>query len=116
MIHGSLINNICGNGINVVKPEINMGATEICWTDRHAFTIVEIINDKTIVVQRDDVKRTDNLGMTDSQQWECTPNSNNNTYIVTLRKNGKWITKGQSLKDGTRWLIGSRMEYYDYCF
>lgn len=116
MIHGSLVNMICAEGKNDVKPEINMGATEICWSDRHAYTIVNIINDKTIVVQRDDVKRVDGLGMTDSQVWECTPNPDNDTNIVTLRKNGKWITQGHSMKNGTRWLIGSKMEYYDYTF
>ncbi len=37
----------------MIKPEIGMGVTEICYSDRHAYTIIEVITDKKIVVQQD---------------------------------------------------------------
>jgi hypothetical protein len=112
---GSLINNLYSSSKQPL-PQVGMGATELMFTDRNAYTIIEIINDKTIIVQRDDVKRVDKNGMSDSQEYVYISNPDNAVYEVTLRKNGKWITKGQNAKHGTSWLIGHRMEYYDYSF
>ena len=90
---GSFYNNLYSNS-KQIKPEVGMGATELMWTDRNAYTIIQVLNDKTIVVQRDDVKRIGPKLMSDSQEYSYTPNTNNNTYVVTLRNNGKWVTRG----------------------
>jgi len=113
--YGSFHNLMFSNG-KYKTPEVGMGATELCWSDRHAYTIVEVVNDKTIVVQRDDAIRVDNYGMTDAQKYEYNQNTNNNKCTVTLRKNGRWVTSGQRAKGGTTWMIGSREEYYDFTF
>ena len=113
---GSLINHIYQQNNQTIAPQVDMGATALMWTDRAAYTIIEVLSPTKIVVQRDTCKRVDGLGMTDSQEYEYTPNPHGSISRVTLRKNGKWITEGQSMKDGTRWVIDSRMEYYDYTF
>lgn len=112
---GSFINNLMSNSRCAV-PEIGMGVTQLCWTDRHPFTIIDIINDKTLVVQADESIRVDNNGMSDSQKYEYKQNPEGSIYIITLRKNGYWVTKGSSMKSGQRWHVGSRSRYYDFTF
>ena len=112
---GSFINNLMSNSRCAV-PEIGMGVTQLCWTDRHPFTMIDIINDKTLVVQADESIRVDNNGMSDSQKYEYKQNPEGSIYIITLRKNGYWVTKGSSMKSGQRWHVGSRSRYYDFTF
>ena len=111
----SLVNEIM---INSNAPEIfvGMGATRLMFTDRYPFTVVEIINENTLVLQADDCERVDNLGMSDMQEWIFKQNIDNPTYIVTKRKNGCWVTKGQGMKNGQHWSIGKRSKYYDFSF
>jgi hypothetical protein len=112
---GSFINNIYSNTVSNA-PEIGMGVTECCWTDRHAFTVVDVISPTEILVQRDNAKRVDKNGMSDCQTWEYEQNPEGAIYHLTLRKNGKWIQKGQGLKSGRPWLVGTRDEHYDFSF
>lgn len=112
---GSLINNIYANSI-YPKPEVGMGATKLMYTDRAAFTIIAVRNDKTIEVQQDIATRTDSNGMSESQSYDFTPDPNGAKYIVTLRKNGRWVVKGDGAKNGTAFAIGARNQYHDYSF
>jgi hypothetical protein len=54
--------------------------------------------------------------MSESQTYEYTRNENGETIVFTLRKNGRWVKKGQSMRNGTSLSIGHRSEYYDYSF
>lgn len=114
-MQGSLTNRMMEGGGQIV-PQVGMGATECCYTDRHAYTIVEVVTDKLIVVQQDKAKRADTNGMSESQKYTYESDPEGRKVEVTLRKNGKWITKGEGLKNGTGWLIGDRREYHDYSF
>ena len=108
---GSLYNNLFSNSANAngeVKPEVGMGATYLGWTDRHAYTIIEVsASGKTIKVQRDRAIRTDKLGMSDAQSYLYTPDPNGEVRTIRLSKKG-W--------DKGRFAIGFRKEYYDYTF
>lgn len=113
---GSMMNMLMDNS-KMPVPEVGMGATELCWSDRHAYTIVEIKSPKRIIVQQDHAKRTDNNGMSECQSYEFTPNPDAAKIELSLRKNGRWMPVGQGLKSGgSSFLIGSRQEYYDYSF
>lgn len=98
---------------SVEKIEIGMGATRLMVTDRHPYTVVEIINDRTIVVQEDNARRLDRNGQSESQQYEFTPNPNGERVILTKRKDGRWVQKGVPLNAGSNWRIGERMKYID---
>ncbi len=116
MSYGSFQNMYYANG-TCPEPEVGQGATIIHWTDRTACTIVWVDSKKREVrVQRDHANRVDNRGMSDAQDYKYSPNPNGELYVFTLRKNGKWVAKGQGLKNGTRLVIGVRMEYYDFSF
>lgn len=111
----SLMSNIYLNS-KMPEPVVGMGATACYYTDRHACTVIEVRGPKTIVVQEDTATRSDNLGMSDCQSYEYSPNPNGHKYVVTLRNNGRWVKQGQSAKNGLGLVIGRRMHYYDYSF
>ena len=86
------INDIMSRAtIGAPEPEVGMGATQLMWSDRYPFTIIAVSKNKNqIIVQRDDCKRTDTNGMSDSQSYEFTPNPQADTYLVRRMPGGEW--------------------------
>lgn len=116
---GSLINLIQGQS-KLPIPEVSMGATLLMHSDRYAYTIHQVSkNKRTIWVSRDDAKRIDDLGMTDSGQKYMYTNYNQGFperwEEFTLRKDNCFHKKGESMH-GSGLKIGYRDEYYDYSF
>lgn len=109
----SLVNNLMANSA-YPAPEVGMGATRLSWTDRHPYTIIKIINATTIEVQADRYRRTDNHGMSEVQKYEYEADPEGSRDIVTLRKNGRWVRRGESSKHGTAFAIGFRQKYHDF--
>lgn len=112
---GSLTNYLFANAKDET-PKIGMGATVVHWTDRTAHTIVDVRDAKTIVTQPDTAIRTDNNGMSESQDYAYTPNPNAKHQVWTLRSNGAWVKQGEPAKGGTRILLGTRETYVDPSF
>jgi hypothetical protein len=113
MKYGSLQNVMYADSKSSIKPEVGMGATLIMWTDRHAYTIIEVSkNGKTFRMQRDNAIRTDENGMSDSQSYRYERDTDGGILTVRLGKNGVW----KVLKSKTTVGIGFRREYYDYSF
>ena len=100
-----------------IKPEVGMGVTYGCWTDRYAGTIIKVsASGREITVQDDHARRTDNNGMSECQSYEYTPNPEGAIMVFTLRKNGRWTEKGSPMGKGYRAGIGHRNAYHDYSF
>jgi hypothetical protein len=114
---------------NKWEPKVGDGATICYWSDREACTVIEVKSPRCITIQRDIVKllngadsgEPDALKVTPGgfvahtegvQRWECIRGPLGRKYEVTLRKNGKWILRGDSLH-GTE-VIAGRHEHYDY--
>lgn len=116
MTYGSL-NNLMLSNAESNTPEVGMGATQVWWTDRKAFTIVKVSADgKTVWATRDIVTRTDAGGPNNAQRYEFETDWDGETDVYTLRKDGRWIRKGMSMKNGQVLSIGVRREFYDYGF
>lgn len=99
-----------------IKPEIGMGVTEMCWSDRHPYEVIAIKDDRHITVRALNAKRIDNNGMSECQEYEYTSNPENITVNLFLTKAGEWREKyGRSLGD-TRYAIGFAEKYHDYSF
>ena len=115
---GSLFNYLM-TGPTTKVPQVGMGATILSWTDRHAATIVEVDLEKKlprIGIKQDIATRSDKNGMSDSQDYDYTPNPNATTVYYTFRKDGTWVKEGDKTKGGSRIAIGYRNEYYDFSF
>lgn len=98
-------------------PEVGMGATVVYWSDREPGTIVKVSKSgKTIVVRADHAVRVDDRGMSDSQDYEYSPNPNGHEWEFSLRKNGRWVQVGETARGGTICAIGYRRKYYDFSF
>jgi hypothetical protein len=108
--YGSIVNRMM-EGNSPIEPQVGMGATELMHSDREPYTIVEIKSPRRIIVQADDSKRIDSNGMSESQQYEYTPNPNGSKVELIKTKYG-W----KQFKGSTRFMIGERNKYYDYSF
>ena len=111
----SLVNHFLSGTKGQPEPEVGMGATLLCWTDRQAHTIVEVLSPRRIVVKRDNVKRTDSNGMSEDQSYTYETNNEATSEVYTKRKNGGWYKAGASMKD-YQLRIGDRREYHDFGF
>lgn len=109
---GNLMNRLAED-TKSVTPEVGMGATRISFSDRHAFTITRV-EGKKLWATPDIAKRTDNLGMSDSQSYDYTTDPDALEYLFTLRKDGRWH-EGTTLR-GSILCIGYRNHYHDYGF
>lgn len=98
-----------------VQPEVGMGATEGVGSDRYPFTIIEVRSPTTIVVQRDNFTRTDKNGFSESQTYEYSPCPEATKVVVTKRKSGRWVRRGQKGHYGG-FGIGHREAYQDPSF
>lgn len=124
---GSLINHVQSHVVkNQPIPFVGMGVTILHWTDRSAGTIVKIETIKNqlyVHVQEDHAKRMDNRGMSESQEYEYTPNPNAGIFTWRLKPNGMWEgawfnnkTKRWNKSVGDGLSIGRRESYHDYSF
>lgn len=100
---------------NAAEPCIGMGATICYWSDRHACTITNVLSPKKIEVIEDEAIRIDKNGMSEDQEYYYKP-AMGTPQIFVLRKNGRWVRKGESMKSGAGLVIGVRDSYYDYSF
>lgn len=94
------------------------GVTERYWTDREPYEVIEVKSESTIVVRELRARRTDDLGVSDTQDYEYYRNYS--APVKTLRKvkRGKyyvWIEWGHG-RGGNTFHIGTARKYYDYCF
>ncbi len=120
------------------QPVVGMGATEYLYSDRNAMTVVEVNNNwkgkgyDIVVCQRDNAERKDSYGMSDSQDYEYTPNPNGrkitlqgkkfmhpDNILVKVYSQVRWNekTKRWNLIDTSSKIgFGIRSEYYDFSF
>jgi hypothetical protein len=120
--YGNVINRIMED-YGKADIQIGDGATLLMWSDRHAYTIIEVeryvtgarIGEiKAVVAQQDKATRLDGLGMSDSQSYTYQPNPNAEKERFTLRKDGRFRKVGSV--NSSVLAIGERREYYDYSF
>ena len=112
--YGNLINRVM-DATKQPTPEVGMGATETYYSDRQAGTIVRIVSPKAVEWVEDKATRTDKNGISESQDYTYEFGTGPATTF-TLRKNGRWVRKGQGLRSGNGLIIGIRDQYEDPSF
>lgn len=112
---GSLINYVI-SASKPVEPYAGQAATLCLWTDRHAYTVVNVFaSGKTLLATRDKATRIDNNGQSDAQVYTFQTVEFAEREKFTLRSNGRWVKQGDS-KGGCALVLGHRSEYYDHSF
>lgn len=103
-LYGSFQNRLM-EGAQEIVPEIGMGATELMWSDRYPYTVVEIVSKNRIKVQEDIYT------MQSNGDYEF--KSNFDGVIKTLIKTSHgW----KVLKGSTYFRLGIRDVYIDPSF
>lgn len=115
-------------------PRVGMGATILGYTDRKAATVIDVSpSGKRIVVQLDKAVLLNPAGSSEPdalrfepggfvghtsgrQRWRCTADPGGTKLAFTLRRNGRWIQEGESMRQGTRLHLGVRDHHYDFNF
>lgn len=91
---GSLFNYLMGN--NATLPEVGKGATILHWTDRSAYEVIEVSENKMeCTIQRYDPERVDGLGMSDSQDYKYEKLTEEKMHLVW--RQGAWREKGSEI-------------------
>jgi hypothetical protein len=96
-----------------IKLTVGMGGTVSIGSDRYPFTLVEIVDEKTVIVQEDSHRRIDKNGLSEIQDWEITPCPDGTKTTLTLRKNGRWVRKGDPMNSSWYYSFGVRRAYQD---
>lgn len=114
--YGSL-NNRIDERRRSAPPEVGMGATEYLWSDRHAYEVIAVKDDRHVTVRRYKCIRTDNNGISECQDYRFESDPNGRTAELFRTKKGFWVEReGRSYRNSNKWGIGVADEYYDYSF
>lgn len=125
-LYGSLNNRLNENGYcNGTYNNIQVGTlcTVYLWSDRHAYEVVEVKDQKHIKIRRLTATRIDNNGMSDWQDYKYESDETNPIKELQLFKSGWKEIKYSQWEENKR--IGSVKinisfgiadEYYDYSF
>ena len=116
MWYGSVQNRIYENSKGK-EPQVGMGVTEMLWSDRHPWEIIEVKDERHIVVRELDWKRVDGGGFSEAQEYEYSSNPDNRTARLFRTKKGQWRERiGKNGLGCTVFVIGVAERYYDFSF
>ena len=137
-MQGSLINILARNGCysSDNEPHVGMGATYNSYSDRHPLTVINVIkkkNHEIIVCREDKAVRVDKNGMSESQEYEYSPNPDGRVYYLRSKKVVSSCGKPAKVyeqvvknEESGRWNVvkhnrnpvnfGERNKYHDYSF
>lgn len=90
---GELFNRLMGN--NATLPVVGQGATELMYSDRYAYEVVEVSEDmKTVRLEELDAKAKPGSTMGD-QNWILTPTGRFKTIVW---RHGSWKVKSRRVR------------------
>lgn len=139
--YGSVQNRIHGQATSKT-PKVGMGVTELLWSDRHAYEVIEVTDEKHIKVRALKYTRTDNCGISEHQEYKYESDPEGTVKHLVFR-NGRWRDRveeervvrdaaGNVVKDANgdckfetvltqklgcnEWYIGKAEEYRDPSF
>ena len=96
-----------------IMPEVGMGATEIPWSDRRAYTITRVITPNKIAVKQNKTRCKDFF----ADEYEILDELYGDEDIYTRRRSGRWVMEGQADKYGSViLLIGQQCHSIDPSF
>lgn len=116
-VYGSLTNRLMERS-GARTPKVGMGVTQCLWSDRHAWEVIAVKDERHVTVRQLTAKRIDKNGMSECQEYEFTSDEKNPTYNLYKTKKGKWVIRvGRNGVDSSYgWCFGTASEYYDPSF
>lgn len=101
---GSFVNFLMGN--NSALPVVGKGATKLMWSDRHAYEVVWVNEDRSeCIIQEYIKKRIDKNGMSESQAYEYKELDGLDRKVVWRNKQGgKWCFEVKEINFIPKWI------------
>lgn len=93
-----------------IEPQVGMGCTWSVGSDRFAGTIVRLVGKGTVLVQED---RAVNGATWPDQRWCFSPDPDGCVLTFVLRKNGRYVLKGEGMRSRRDLRVGYRSKYVD---
>lgn len=109
--YGSLQNRLAER-TKSPKPEVGMGATAMYWSDRRAYEIIAVKDEKHITVRRMKAKCLDYY----AGDWEVEPDPEGYTLNLYLSQKGWRERIGKNGLGDIKFVIGYADEYEDPSF
>jgi hypothetical protein len=101
MQYEGVIQSIIAKSAEDAAPEKGMGATALLFAAANAYTVIAILDDRKIIVQRDAVLSRDKTGMA-----VTAPDEAGERRVLRRHACGRWKTS-----DGTVFVLGPRHEF-----
>lgn len=95
-LYGSLENRLEENRMFCDKIEVGTGVTEYSYTDRHAYEVVEVKDQKHVTIRELDHEL---VGEAYSNEWKLISNENNPTINLVKRGNYWYSEKVATIDD-----------------
>lgn len=117
-LYGNLHNRLMENQANIPTLYVGMGVTEIFWSDREPYEIIQVKSQKNIIIRH---MKAIAVGVPMSNNWKLESDENEYTCELVYRY-GKWwkkqinryTNKAEYLKSSFRFGVADK--YYDYEF
>jgi hypothetical protein len=95
-------------------PKVGDGATTCVFSDCNPATVTWVSpTGKTVKARGDNWKVVSGGEHDGSAEYEYSPDPNAYESTYTLRKNGRYVQKGESMRHGMRLSVGHRRRYYN---
>lgn len=116
--YGSLNNRLEENKMYCDEIKVGTGVTEYSWSDRTPYEVIEVKNQKDVIVRKLDHKKADDIEF--SNNWILISNPDNYSGELVYRYNA-WYWKYKRLNGETYYSkanvsFGVADYYYDYSF
>jgi hypothetical protein len=97
----------------VVVPVVGMGTTGIHDLGRTPYTIIEVVDRKTLRIQEDQAFRIGNSRV-DAQEYRYEANPKGIIKTITLRERGLWYEVGKGPRGSYPFQVGVRRKFQDF--
>lgn len=115
--YGSINNRIMEHSKGET-PTVGMGVTQCLWSDRVPWEIIEVQDDRHLLIRRLGHRRIDDNGFSECQEYEYFQVEDAPVYRLFKDKNGRWVQRvGRNGVDrSSGWYVGKAEYYYDFTF
>lgn len=86
---------------------------ELCYSDRHAYEVLRMDTERKMVVRQLKAIRTDDRGMSESQDYDFVSDVKQPEVVLRMHKNGRWYAT-DCCNPFT--ITEEPYEYYDFSF
>ena len=111
--YGSVQNRLMEGMSGQPDPVVGMGCTEVLWSDRHPYEVIEVKDARHCKARAMGCKC---VGGAYSNEWELFSDENGHVINLFRKKNGQWVERYPDRSYGNRFVMGFAEKYYDYEF